>query len=112
MLKKEYLFKGRLKVFALLMTVVLLFSNSFVYSEAGKCTHGGKDYTPDTHTYVKEVKIGCFEGCPHPIYVKGELTLCRVYKYKILRTRYCKECDSVLEQGYYFLGEEHEYNHG
>ena len=103
--------KRKTKIFALLMTVVLLFSNSFVYSEAGKCTHGGENFNVANHTYFKKVRIGCSEAAPHIIYVMGELALCRVYHYKVEKTYYCNNCHAVLWQEYSYEGEEHEYEH-
>ena len=99
------------KVFALLMTVVLLFSNSFVYSEAGKCTHGGKDFSLENDVNVSDVVIDCTEALPHPIYVMGQLALCRVWHYKYLRTYSCEVCKATLKQEFIYDNEIHEYEH-
>ena len=99
------------KVFALLMTVVLLFSNSFVYSEAGKCTHGGKDFSKEEHAEPIVSIEECTEALPHPIYVMGKVATCRVWHYRYLRTYICKQCNATLMQEFFYANEVHEYEH-
>ena len=103
--------KRKTKIFALLMTVVLLFSNSFVYSEAGKCTHGGENFSITENTIAIVSIEECVEALPHPIYVMGKLATCRVWHYRYMQTFKCKDCDATLKQEFIYANEVHEYEH-